>query len=195
MSTLCRPLFCDFPPSELTTCRRTHRERKELYIKALEDEVLRLKEVYSNASQDKEKLAEENKYLRGLLQQNGIASAMDDMISNHSLGYPSSASGSGGSFAPGSATAYTPPLTSKSTAPSTSSQVTGGQHQGPYQQQQQQQQHHHHHHHHHSRSSSQQHRHPMHPLRVDYEQAGIDFVLTYESPDDPSRAYMSPPPQ
>jgi hypothetical protein len=27
---------------------------------------------------------------------------------------------------------------------------------------------------------------------VDYDQAGIDFVLTYP---DPSKAYMSPPPQ
>jgi hypothetical protein len=27
---------------------------------------------------------------------------------------------------------------------------------------------------------------------VDYDQAGIDFVLTY---DDPSKAYMSPPHQ
>lgn len=30
---------------------------------------------------------------------------------------------------------------------------------------------------------------------VDYEQAGIDFVLTYDNPDDPSKAYISPPPQ
>ena len=42
----------------------THRERKELYIKALEDEVMRLKEVFSNVSQDKNKLAEENKQLK-----------------------------------------------------------------------------------------------------------------------------------
>merc|ERR1712227_796745 len=38
--------------------QRTHRERKEQYVKALEDEVVRLKEVYSGISQDKTKLAE-----------------------------------------------------------------------------------------------------------------------------------------
>ncbi|KAK8138460.1 hypothetical protein PG984_001840 [Apiospora sp. TS-2023a] len=166
--------------------QRTHRERKELYIKALEDEVLRLKEIYSNVSQDKDKLAEENKQLKGLLNQNGIPMAspgrMDDVISNPSLGYTSSASVSGGSYAPGSATTYTPPLTSQSIPLSASSQGM------PHFQQQLSQ---------HGRSTSQ---HPSHQQqqqhgRVDYDQVGVDFVLTYESPVDPSKAYMSPPPQ
>jgi len=52
--------------------QRTHRERKELYIKALEDEVLRLKEVFSNVSLDRERLADENKRLRDLLTQAGL---------------------------------------------------------------------------------------------------------------------------
>ncbi|KAI0013424.1 BZIP-type transcription factor [Xylariaceae sp. FL0662B] len=144
--------------------QRTHRERKELYIKALEDEVLRLKEVYSNVSQDKDKLAEENRQLRSLLQQNGISGVgMDDVASNPSLGYPSSGSISG-SYAQGSNTAYTPPLTSVSTAPSAcaSSQAMGIPPQ--------------------ARSTSQQPLQQPGQSRVDYEQAGIDFVLTLERP-------------
>ncbi|KAI1504456.1 hypothetical protein F5X99DRAFT_372481 [Biscogniauxia marginata] len=140
--------------------QRTHRERKELYIKALEDEVLRLKEVFSNVSQDKEKLAEENRQLKSILHQNGLSpatNAMDDVISNPSLGYTSSGSISG-SYAPGSSTtAYTPPLTSISTVPSmtNSGQLMGG---AP------------------SQSLGQQ------QGGVDYDQAGIDFVLTLEKP-------------
>jgi hypothetical protein len=148
---------------------------------------MRLKEVFSNVSQDKVKLAEENKQLKTILNQNGIApassSAMDDIISNPSLGYTSSGSVTG-SYAPGSATAYTPPLTSQSTAPSLSgtSQMHGVQ-SHPQQ---------HQHQHQHSRNISLPQ--PVNS-RVDYDQAGIDFVLTYENPDDPSKAYMSPPPQ
>jgi hypothetical protein len=132
--------------------------------------VLRLKEVFSNASQDKDKLAEENRQLRNLLHQNGIATAgtgaLDDVISNPSMGYPSSGSISG-SYAHGSGSAFTPPMTSMSSVPSVSgsSQMLGGQQQHPVQ------------------------------SCVDYDQAGIDFVLTYELPVDPSKAYMSPPHQ
>ncbi|KAI1213869.1 uncharacterized protein F4807DRAFT_456414 [Annulohypoxylon truncatum] len=155
--------------------QRTHRERKELYIKALEDEVLRLKEIYSNVSQDKDKLAEENRQLKTLLRQNGISlgsgAGIDDVASGLSPGYTSSGSISG-SYAPGSSnTAYTPPLTSTMSSPPSMSVSSQGQ-----QRQQQQQQ-----------QPGQN--------RVDYEQAGIDFVLTYENPDDPSKAYISPPPQ
>ncbi|KAI1310385.1 hypothetical protein F5Y03DRAFT_38362 [Xylaria venustula] len=139
--------------------QRTHRERKELYIKALEDEVLRLKEVFSNVSQDKDKLAEENRQLRGLLHQNGIASsgvgAMDDVISNPSMGYTSSGSISG-SYAPGSSSAFTPPMTAISSLPSVagSAQMMGA-HLGQ--------------------------QHPVQSV-VDYDQAGIDFVLALEKP-------------
>lgn len=99
---------------------------------------------------------------------------MDDVGNGLSPGYTSSGSISG-SYAPGSSnTAYTPPLTSISSPPSmsVSSQGIGGQPQG--------------------RSLSQQQPGQSH---VDYEQAGIDFVLTYDNPDDPSKAYISPPPQ
>lgn len=151
---------------------RTHRERKELYIKALEDEVLRLKEVFSNVSQDKNKLAEENRQLRNLLHQNGIATsvvgAMDDVISNPSMGYASSGSISGG-YAPGSSSAFTPPMSSISSLPS-----LGGSH--------------------HLMGAHMGQQHSVQSV-VDYDQAGIDFVLTYELPVDPSKAYMSPPHQ
>ncbi|KAI2613512.1 uncharacterized protein GGS25DRAFT_2416 [Hypoxylon fragiforme] len=149
--------------------QRTHRERKELYIKALEDEVLRLKEIYSNVSQDKDKLADENRQLKTLLQQNGLSlgsgAGIDDVSNSLSPGYTSSGSISG-SYAPGSSnTAYTPPLTSMPSPPSMSlsSQGVGGQHQARNQNQAQQ------------RAQPNQN-------RVDFEQAGIDFVLTLERP-------------
>lgn len=167
---------------------RTHRERKELYIKALEDEVLRLKEIYSNISHDKERLAEENRQLKALLTQNGMsapvaggASVLDDSMSNPSIGYTSSASISGGAPPSSYTSAFTPPPL-----------AGGGGHQtramSPHQHG-----HGHQHHNHSGQGTSagaggQQLRNPQ----VDYDQAGIDFVLTY---DDPSKAYMSPPHQ
>lgn len=69
-----------------------------------EDEVLRLKELYSRISQDKEKLAEENRQLRDALAQHGIpfrGGGQDDVASNPSIGHPSSASPSN-SFVPAS---------------------------------------------------------------------------------------------
>jgi len=189
---------------------RTHRERKELYIKALEDEVLRLKEIYSNISHDKDRLAEENRQLRALLSQNGLAGVgtvvsggtggtganggngstgmLDDSMSNPSIGYTSSASVTG-SYAPASSSntsAFTSPL----------SALTSGSANN----------HNHHNHHHHSRhhsgqgqpssaggsgvgAGSQPYRNP----NLDYDQAGIDFVLTYDHPRTP-RPHASPAP-
>lgn len=100
--------------------QRTHRERKELYIKALEDEVLRLKEVFSNVSQDKERLAKENYSLKALLQQNGLSMSattgmMDDNMSNASYGPYMGSSPVSGSHSYGlpsattQQTPYTPP--------------------------------------------------------------------------------------
>lgn len=136
---------------------------------------MRLKEIYSNITQDKEKLSEENKQLKSLLHQNNIppvsaGGALDELSSNLSFGYASS--NVSGAHAPGSNHAFTPPLTGVSSIPTLShpSRLMGGnaQMQG---------------------TSSQQ----LSPLRIDYDQAGIDFVLTYDDPDDPSKAYMSPP--
>ncbi|KAF4980955.1 hypothetical protein FZEAL_3150 [Fusarium zealandicum] len=135
--------------------QRTHRERKELYIKALEDEVLRLKEVFSNVSLDRERLADENKRLRDAMIQAGLQ-----------YGSPLAA-GSATSNGPGSSSANTPPLTSRSTAPSTASPL-----QPPMSSN------------HTYVPGQQQHSMYQNPHRggADTEQAGIDFVLTLEKP-------------
>jgi hypothetical protein len=156
----------------LTLCR-THRERKELYIKALEQEVLRLKENYSNVSRGKETLAEENRQLKQLLAQHGIpwngTGGVDELAQNPSVGYTSSGSISG-SYAPGSQ-GYSPIPVQAHPNPhfqgSSSPDLPMNGHGRSLAQQQVQQ-------------------------GVDYDQAGIDFVLTY---GDPSNAYMSPPQQ
>ncbi|PHH87857.1 hypothetical protein CDD83_8310 [Cordyceps sp. RAO-2017] len=145
--------------------QRTHRERKELYIKALEDEVMRLKELYSNVCQDKDKLAEENKQLRDVLLQHGVSlrsTGQEDVSSNPSFSQPSGTTTSpGNSFATGSHAAFSP---SQSTAPSVASSgfpgnlqpVTGDQ----------------------MRNMAR----PSNAKGVDCEQAGIDFVLALEKP-------------
>lgn len=130
--------------------QRTHRERKELYIKALEDEVLRLKEVFSNVSLDRERLADENKRLRDTLAQAGL---------QHSSPHVA------GSATSGSVNTSSPPLTSRSTAPSVGSPMnlpvavnqgsTTGQPHGMPQ--------------------------PLYRGNPGLEQAGIDFVLTYDN--------------
>ena len=84
--------------------------------------MLRLKEVFSHVSQDKQRLAEENRQLRALLAQNGLgtgsvaggSSVMDDSMSNPSVGY--SPSTSMGSYPPASSntSALTPPPLSAS---------------------------------------------------------------------------------
>jgi len=157
--------------------------------------VLRLKEIYSNISQDKERLAEENRQLKALLAQNGMSapvagagggSLLDESMSNPSIGYASSGSISGAAAPSSHTSAFTPPPgggpgTQHARGTSPNHHGGGGQH--------------HHHHHYQSGQGSgsgagggagQQNRNPL----VDYDQAGIDFVLTY---DDPSKAYMSPP--
>lgn len=157
---------CETPGSDRAS--RTHRERKELYIKALEQEVLRLKENFSTVSRDKDSIAEENRQLKQLLAQHGISWPGGELGPNHnSAGYTSSGSISG-SYAPGS-TSYSPPPHGQNQFHS-ASPPDGGRS---------------------GRSMVQQQAQPG----VDYDQAGIDFVLTYANPANPSKAYMSPPPQ
>ncbi|KAG8159213.1 hypothetical protein KVR01_010874 [Diaporthe batatas] len=166
--------------------QRTHRERKELYIKALEDEVLRLKEVYSNVSQDKDRLAEENRSLKALMQQNGLAlsgslTMMDDTLSSPSvgpyIGSNSSASMSGsGSYGLASAStqnsAYTPPPGS---ALSTTTAMQGMSPLGGLSPNQQAAGLH--------RQSPSAHLNgPRRNPGIDYDQAGVDFVLSLERP-------------
>ncbi|KAH7035112.1 uncharacterized protein B0I36DRAFT_88323 [Microdochium trichocladiopsis] len=122
--------------------QRTHRERKETYIKALEDEVLRLKQVYTGSTQDKKKLADENRILRALLQQHGITppetSGDHDGSSHGGGGGGGGRTSNVGQFAP---------------APSQAQNTTTYQ-------------------------SSERSINTNTTQQMDYEQAGIDFVLT-----------------
>lgn len=80
--------------------------------------MLRLKEIFSNISQDKQRLAEENRQLKALLTQNGLGgslpggSVLDDSTSNPSVGYSPSASMAGSYVLASSNTSAftTPPL-------------------------------------------------------------------------------------
>lgn len=79
-----------------------------MYIKALEEEVLRLKEIYSSVAQDREKLADENRLLKEALVQNGITvpyrSPHDDSgAGNGSANHPGSNFGGQSAFSPGQA--------------------------------------------------------------------------------------------
>ncbi|TVY47401.1 hypothetical protein LOCC1_G001817 [Lachnellula occidentalis] len=145
--------------------QRTHRERKELYIKGLEQELLRLKENFSLVTRNKDSLAEENRQLKQLLAQHGIpwngTGGLDELAIPNSAGYTSSGSISG-SYAPGSQ-GYSPPLPHSSnsnpqTQNASPSNVPMNGNNG--------------------RSMAQQ----QVQAGVDYDQAGIDFVLTLERP-------------
>lgn len=150
---------------------RTHRERKELYIKALEQEVIRLKDTFAATSRERDAFAEENRRLRELLMAHGISFDLSSPPSNGmgqvgSSTYGSS-TGSVSGYGPGSvSTGYTSPPTRGST----SRDGMGGQ---PMALQQQAHQPNHHQNH-----------------GLDYDQIGIDFVLTYDR-----TPYLSPPPQ
>ncbi|KAH0538852.1 hypothetical protein FGG08_004569 [Glutinoglossum americanum] len=83
--------------------QRTHRERKELYIKALEQEVMRLRESFSTANRDKETYAEENRKLKELLRLHGISWPSNTFGGSDSNQYvasdfPGSASDRSGSY-------------------------------------------------------------------------------------------------
>ncbi|PHH73825.1 hypothetical protein CDD80_3538 [Ophiocordyceps camponoti-rufipedis] len=131
------------------------RATRELYIKALEDEVLRLKELYSTVCLEKEKLVATNQQLRDALAQQGVqfmtAAGPDDLSS---VGNTSGTS-PGTSLAP-------PSLTSFSPSQSSPGFVNNMPH-----------------------MAADQLRAPMpspHGKGVDGEQAGIDFVLALEKP-------------
>jgi hypothetical protein len=144
--------------------------------------VLRLKEIYSHVSQDKEKLAHENRQLKALLAQNGISLGPvvsggggsmlgDESMSNNSRGFTPSGSISGGAPPSSYTSAFTPPHVAGTQATSLSPH--------PHGQTQPQ-----------SRQQAsglgsglqlggQERNRNQH---IDYEQAGIDFVLTYVEP-------------
>lgn len=137
--------------------------------------MLRLKELYSNVSRDKDRLADENRQLRGVLALHLMAlparADPDDAASNPSGGR---ASATTSPLAPGSQATLSP---SRSTAASVTSSahpaslqpMTGAQ----------------------MRSAAA---HASKGKGVDFEQAGIDFVLAHDGSAS-TRAYLSPPPQ
>lgn len=145
-----------------------------MYIKALEQEVLRLKEVFSNTRKERDAVFEENRKLRDLLAAHGIQydfGATPIKFQREESGYGASSSGSiSGSYAPGSdSTNFSPP-------------PLPGQQQVPNGLPPSQMQ-----------SMAQ-----LPSNRLDYDQIGIDFVLTYDAlgrPIQPRMPYPSPPPQ
>ena len=168
---------------------RTHRERKEVYIKALEEQVMSLKETFVHTVAEKNTIAEENQRLKELLQMHGIpppGGLSDSRQSRSQSGgpsnmnissYTSSATGSrSGSYAINNNTqGFTPPTTigtpdgdlSPKTreAAKVGSELLGGHHQpliSPSR---------------HQRHQQQQHQH-QHQQGFDHDQVGIDFVLT-----------------
>lgn len=156
--------------------RRTHRERKELYIKALEGQVMKLKETYSSVVLDKNAIAEENRKLKELLRLHGIAFPGLDQYGHNVAGVVSSYGGSSSGSRSGSYSqnrSFSPPTTvgSAITPPEDlnmqgSSEFIGG----PQSHQRHQQQ------------------------GLDYDRIGIDFVLT--SVDRPRQSpHLSPPPR
>lgn len=146
-----------------------------MYIKALEQEVLRLKELFAETAKERDAIAQENRRLKELLATHGISyDFASQPIQFHQDGtnYGPSSSGSiSGSYRPASDSTVSPPVPS------------GQNGQNP--------------------SASHQHGQPasmaqLPSNRLDYDQIGIDFVLTYDSHGQPiSRLppYPSPPPQ
>ena len=142
-----------------------------MYIKALEQEVIRLKDTFAATSRERDAYAEENRRLRELLMAHGISFDLSSRPSNGMTQVGSStygsSTGSVSGYGPGSAsTGYTSPPTRGSA----SHDGMGGQ----------------------SLTLQQQAQQPNHhqPQGLDYDQIGIDFVLTYDR-----TPYLSPPPQ
>lgn len=145
--------------------QRTHRERKEMYIKALEQEVLRLKDSFASTTRERDAFAQENRRLKELLMAHGIS--FDLASSSNGIGsstYGGSSSGSVSGYAGTISTGYTSP-------PSMPHLGSLGNHEVS--------------------SVPQQHQQQQRPNGgLDYDQIGIDFVLTYDR-----MPYLSPPPQ
>jgi len=146
------------------TCCRTHRERKEVYVKALEAEVLRLKETFSFTVKERDAVAEENRKLKELLRMHGIAiPGLDPYGNNTSIGRGDSSYGGSSSRSTSAgylmSSSLSPPTTvgqGPTPSPIPDSQggkdLSAGRQPSQYFQQQE---------------------------GMDHDQVGIDFVLTY----------------
>lgn len=137
-----------------------------MYIKALEHEVIRLKELYGSSISDRDAVVTENKRLKDLLIAHGISP--DTMQPLPMRGMPASYNGSSSGSISGSyrqdssSNGFSPPpLRSQDSKPMT--MASAGQ---------------------------------LPAQHLDYDQIGIDFVLTYDSQGRPYQraAYPSPPP-
>jgi len=148
-----------------------------MYIKALEQEVLRLKELFSNTMRERDAVAEENRRLKDLLAAHGIRYDFQTTpikFQREHSGYGPSSSGSiSGSYAAGSdSTSFSPPPP----VPGHPQVTPNGMPPQP-----------------HMQSMAQ-----LPSDRLDYDSIGIDFVLTYDSRGRPIQVpapYPSPPPQ
>jgi len=168
--------------------RRTHRERKEMYIKALEQEVLRLKDVFAQTARERDAVAAENGRLRELLAQHGISYDFGEnpvKFQHSASAYGPSSSGSiSGSYAdPSDSASFSPPAPPPNGLPLA---MPNDQMQPPPSG---------------GLGSMQPHRQHAGQLpnnRLDYDQIGVDFVLTYDSQGRPTQVpapYPSPPSQ
>lgn len=151
---------------DILTRLRTHRERKEMYIKALEQEVLRLKEMFTTTTKERDAVAEENRRLKELLASHGIsydfAAAPITFSRNDSSGYGSTAGGStSGSYQP----------RSESTSTSANLSPLHAQGQRPLQPA--------------PPGNAQRQTVQLPNNNYNYDQIGIDFVLTYDSQGNP----------
>lgn len=159
-----------------------------MYIKALEQEVLRLKEVFAQTARERDQVQHENNRLKELLAQHGISYDFGETpvkFQHSGSGYNPSSSGSiSGSYAaPSDSAGFSPPAPPPNGLPlampndQMQPQPTGV----PMQHQQ-------------VRQNMAQ----LPGNQLDYDQIGIDFVLTYDSQGRPVQIpapYPSPPPQ
>lgn len=152
---------------------RTHRERKEQYIKALEHEILRVKELYGSSTRERDAYAADNRRLKELLASHGIPFDSSTPASSYP-GMPglyhSSTSGSvSASFRQDGSSTGLSPSPMNSALPHSHNTTPGSVQAGGAAQ--------------------------IPSGRLDYDQMGVDFVLTYDSYGRPIRpAYPSPPP-
>jgi len=155
-----------------------------MYIKALEQEVLRLKETVATTSRERDAIAEENRRLKDLLLAHGISY---DLSSPNGSGFGGLGTSTYGGSSTGSVSGAFTHSTGYTSPPDMGSQqgmpLSGGGH---------------------MTHGSPTHTTPVsvhHPQQqqqnggaggpaLDYDQIGIDFVLTYDR-----TPYLSPPPQ
>jgi len=151
--------------------QRTHRERKEQYIKALEHELLRVKDLYGQTTREKDQALSEVARLRDILARHGVHYEHNTPATSYNASMPSYTGSSAGSVSgayrqdsnTSAGMSPPPPMSSHMNSPP-------GLHGQP----------------------------PQMPRGgIDYDQLGIDFVLEYDSRGRPiygRPAYPSPPP-